>query len=310
MTMASRTIIVKFLISVSLFATFSASTLPSAEKLRDPRIVGGQPATWENTRHQVSLRNKAAEEFWGFGYGHICGGSLISPNIVLTAAHCLYPEKSNIAYKPSELIVVMGLLDLATQGSNTVVAKIKEIRPHPLYNYPKVFANDIALILLAKEVPVSHPLVKTIPLSNSEIAVGVECQISGWGALEFGGNVARWLRIATVNMENVTKCNSSISYNGHIAPGTICAGNFDKGSVDSCQGDSGGPLVCNGVLAGVVSWGDGCAKPRFPGLYSDVYYFRDWISIVELEFYNASPQLTTSLGLMLFTLVMTLSNHF
>lgn len=85
------------------------------------------------------------------------------------------------------------------------------------------------------------------------------------------------LLAANVSIVNIQRCNASESYRGVIAPGLICAGNYTYGGVDSCQGDSGGPLVCNGYLTGVTSWGDGCAQAKRPGLYSDIYYYRDWI---------------------------------
>lgn len=81
----------------------------------------------------------------------------------------------------------------------------------------------------------------------------------------------------------------------------ICAGNYTYGSVDSCQGDSGGPLVCNGKLTGVISWGFECGLPKLPGVYTDVYYYSDWIKE------NRSNRKTLSLILILLSLYMTLN---
>lgn len=71
-------------------------------------------------------------------------------------------------------------------------------------------------------------------------------------------------------------CNDTESYGGELYNGMLCVGHLEGGK-DSCQGDSGGPLICNGKLAGVVSWGYQCATPNYPGIYTDVKYFTDWM---------------------------------
>lgn len=80
-----------------------------------------------------------------------------------------------------------------------------------------------------------------------------------------------------VPIVSTLRCNASDSYNGTLDEGMICAGNFIDGLIDSCQGDSGGPFVCNKVLYGIVSFGKGCGLPFFPGVYTKVSYFKDWI---------------------------------
>lgn len=130
------------------------------------------------------------------------------------------------------------------------------------------------------------------------------------------------LQTADILIQDITRCNASNSYGGILKPGMMCAGYFE-GGIDSCQGDSGknlclqtffyvirssimsktntgGPMVCNGILSGVISWGFKCALPRYPGIYSDVYYFRDWIET------GASIKLTSSLMIMTIAFIMTL----
>lgn len=101
------------------------------------------------------------------------------------------------------------------------------------------------------------------------------CLISGWGHLSFEATTAppAHLQAANILLYDRALCLSSY---GALPPNTICAG-VHAGGIDSCQGDSGGPLFCNGVLAGVISGGFECARPRFPGIYSDVVLFRSWI---------------------------------
>lgn len=87
----------------------------------------------------------------------------------------------------------------------------------------------------------------------------------------------RHLLTVDVPVVSSQTCNDSLSYNGTIDEGMVCAGNLTKGSIDSCQGDSGGPFICNKILVGVVSFGKGCGLPYFPGVYANVSYFRSWI---------------------------------
>lgn len=127
-----------------LVGSFAEEKAVPAIPFFDSRIVGGTPA--QATPYQVSLRLKSADKLYGFGYGHICGGSLIAQDLVLTAAHCLYPEKRSKPYKASELSVAIGLLNINMNTPNTFVSNVKRVIPHKRYNYPKTFANDIALL--------------------------------------------------------------------------------------------------------------------------------------------------------------------
>lgn len=108
------------------------------------RIVGGRPANQSQTRHQVSLRLKATESKYGFGYGHMCGGSLIGPDTVLTAAHCLYKESGKLR-KAKDFVVVMGTMNLTVKTSDTLVYSVKKFIVHRRYS-AKTVQNDIALL--------------------------------------------------------------------------------------------------------------------------------------------------------------------
>lgn len=109
------------------------------------RIVGGRPADALQTKHQISLRLKSLEKKYGFGYGHVCGGSLIGPDLVLTAAHCLYKENSISLRKASDFVVVMGTMNLTIRTSDTLVYSVKKLNVHKRYS-SKTVQNDIALV--------------------------------------------------------------------------------------------------------------------------------------------------------------------
>ncbi|XP_015608190.1 trypsin-1-like [Cephus cinctus] len=137
--------------------------------------------------------------------------------------------------------------------------------------------NDVSLYRLVSRLTLDS-IRQPIPLFNSgESAwVGAMAVITGWGTLTQGGSTPTVLQ--TVSVPNVSKssCNSAYSMWGGLPLFQICAG-YPEGGKDACQGDSGGPLAINGRLAGIVSWGNGCARPGFPGAYTEVAAFRDWI---------------------------------
>merc|ERR1712038_1556086 len=113
-------------------------------------------------------------------------------------------------------------------------------------------------------------------LSGQEYPSGHMCTVSGWGTTSEGGALARILQKVDVPVVSDDDCRDSYGQND-IADSMICAG-LDAGGKDSCQGDSGGPFMCGFGLDGVVSWGYGCAQPGYPGVYTQVSYFVDWVN--------------------------------
>lgn len=244
-------------ISLLLF-TAVASATPTFT----PKIVGGENAEQGEFPYIVSLRSKS--------YGHFCGGSLIAQNWVLTAAHCVKGGKIDEVW--------VGMLD---QKNTAGVEKFKTVKviAHEKYN-SGTLDNDYALIQLDQ-----NSSYKPVALNESEIVVNDETIMSitaGWGATkESSYTLPNILQKVSVPLVSTEACNAKESYDGGITDNMICAG-YQKGGKDSCQGDSGGPLVikdANGahVLAGVVSWGEGCARADKYGVYSKVSSAISWI---------------------------------
>lgn len=237
------------------------------------RIVGGFPALQQATMHQVSIRRKPNDN--SFGNGHMCGGSLINNHTVLTAAHCLV-DNNDRKRAASYFRVVGGSLNRTVISDNTVIRDVSQVITHPRYN-PKNFDNDVGLLILSAIVPENHPTLRPINMTTSKPNPGVVCQTSGWGTPIYNVNIATPVLMAVnVTIQPTELCNASSSYGGLLKSGMFCAGDV-QGNRDACQGDSGGPLVCNGLLAGIVSNGNGCGLARYPGIYADVAYYREWI---------------------------------
>ncbi|XP_048794852.1 trypsin I-P1 isoform X5 [Lagopus muta] len=237
-----------------LFVTFVgvAVALPVSDG-DDDKIVGGYTCGRSAAPYQVSLNS---------GY-HFCGGSLISSQWVLSAAHC---------YK-SSIQVKLGEYNLAsTDGSEQTISASKIIR-HSGYN-SNTLNNDIMLIKLSKAATLNS-YVSTVALPTSCPSAGTTCLISGWGnTLSSGTLYPDVLQCLEAPILSSSQCSSA--YPGEITSNMMCVG-YLNGGKDSCQGDSGGPVVCNGQLQGIVSWGYGCAQRGYPGVYTKVCNYVSWI---------------------------------
>ncbi|XP_069853436.1 cationic trypsin-3-like [Dipodomys merriami] len=219
----------------------------------DDRIVGGYTCAKNSLPYQVSLNSE----------GHICGGSLISDQWVLSAAHCY----------EHQLQVHLGEHNIhAIEGDEQFIDAAKII-PHPEYKEDTI-DNDIMLIKLKSPATINSR-VSTVSLPRSCASAGTQCLVSGWGnTLSNGFNLPSLLQCLDAPVLSDAICH--MAYPGQITNNMFCLG-FLEGGKDSCQYDSGGPVVCNGELQGIVSWGHGCALKGKPGVYAKVCNYLDWI---------------------------------
>ena len=233
-----------------------------------PEIVGGSPVSISDHPYQVSLEI-ATDPGWVMS----CGGTILTPEWIVTAAHCLeYLPNGGSAYVTATSVsVAYGITSLP--ASSYISAD--QVHIHPDWNR-NTMENDIGLVHLA--TPIEGRSLPLLDL-NSQPEDGDPLFVTGWGRTSSGGSASEVLRGALVFVDE-----SCGSYPGPtlipvIDSKMICAGGQGN---DSCQGDSGGPLVGNysGILylVGIVSWGEGCAQSSYPGVYTRVSSYTDWVS--------------------------------
>ncbi|XP_050555471.1 trypsin 3A1-like [Spodoptera frugiperda] len=217
------------------------------------RIVGGRQVSIKQVPYQVL-------------YGMYCGGTLIAPDWVITAAHC----------KDKEKFILAG----STQRSQATKYMICAHFLHPLWNTTHLHTHDYdyQLVLLEQAVPVT-PNSRPIAIGNvDDIREGEMITVSGWGHTKYKQRVmqdiVRRVRVPVMAHE-ICKSLPLMNYKT-ITPRMFCGG-YLNGSKDSCQGDSGGPAILHGKLVGLVSFGVGCAMKDQPGVYSNIPLVRNWI---------------------------------
>ncbi|XP_043961464.1 suppressor of tumorigenicity 14 protein [Gambusia affinis] len=235
------------------------------------KIVGGSDAVLGSWPWQVSLQMER--------YGHVCGATVVSNRWLISAAHC-FQDSDAIKYSDARAWRAYLGMRVMTRGNHGGATRlIRRILLHPQYDQ---FTSDYDIALLELSAPVFfNDLVQPVcvPAASHTFTTGTNCFVTGWGVLMEDGELASRLQEASVKIINRKVCNKL--YDDAVTPRMLCAGNL-QGGVDACQGDSGGPLVClergrRWFLAGIVSWGEGCARQNRPGVYTQVVKFTDWI---------------------------------
>ena len=250
----------------------TATRAQKSEETAKKRIIGGHDAPRGRYEYIVSLQAESGK--------HTCGGTLIAPDIVLSAAHC-YGSFTRVS---------IGLHNFSIDRSYEIYSVTTDI-PHPKYQYSEDNTDvsyDFLLIKLSQPVakfdPVRLNRKKSIPQKKGDPLV-----VMGWGTIDTDGTIMspHLQEVVLKYLPNDT-CKTSrgwidgvlYSYASFVQDSMLCA--WDEGK-DACVGDSGGPIIVSGddaatdVQVGVVSYGVGCASPDFPGIYSRLSDQMEWI---------------------------------
>ncbi|XP_053072295.1 plasma kallikrein isoform X5 [Acinonyx jubatus] len=234
----------------------------------DTRIVGGSNSSWGEWPWQVSLQVKLTAR------SHLCGGSIIGHQWVLTAAHCFDGLPLQDVWR-----VYSGIFNLSEITTETPFSRIKEMIIHPNYKMSDS-GDDLALIRL--EPPLNYTEFQKpicLPSKDDTNTMYTNCWVTGWGFTKEKGKIQNILQKANIPLVSSEECQKKYR-DYEVTKQMICAG-YKEGGKDACKGDSGGPLVCkhNGIwhLVGITSWGEGCGRREQPGVYTKVAEYVDWI---------------------------------
>ncbi|WP_394845450.1 serine protease [Pendulispora brunnea] len=263
----NRASFAKLVASFACFGLANAACAVQSEEMSSPEpgtdstqqaVVGGKRASKGEFPWMVRLGDSPQETA-----PPACGGALYTPQIVLTAAHCVGDTGPD-----TSITVLARAIDV--RDSAATIVKSTYVHTSPTYAAGK--GGDWALVKLAKPVPNAV----TLPIATSAKYNSGTFGVAGWGNTTEGGQNSRYLLKAEVPFIDDAKCKSAGGIYANLnANAEICAGYWDRGGIDTCQNDSGGPMfrkddAGNWIQVGIVSWGDGCARAKAPGVYTEV----------------------------------------
>ncbi|HYD29826.1 MAG TPA: serine protease, partial [Azospirillaceae bacterium] len=273
---------------------FGIGLLSAVEGRADDKIVGGRPAAAGSWPWQVAI---VAAGNTDNADAQFCGGSLIGPRWVLTAAHCV--AEGGVVTSPASIKVLMGTHSLSTGGRRLAVERIVV---HPAYD-EATSDNDIALVKLSSTVLGRAIRLMTPELEPQLLPLGITGTVTGWGRTNPStGDAARDTQpifnpqLMQVDLPIVARTRCQALYDPFTS-NMLCAG-VQTGGKDSCQGDSGGPLMVadslgGWVQAGIVSFGRGCAQRGVFGAYTRVARYHHWVQS-EVGSVTGSPVLSVA----------------
>jgi secreted trypsin-like serine protease len=247
--------VVVALLSALLAGLLTHAAPASAAAQRPEKIVGGyvpHDSQWPWLAAVVIPRG-------------LCGGTLVAPRLVLTAAHCVVGKRGGVT-PARRLAVVLGRPNLASSGGEAI--GVAAVVPHAGYDR-RSMRNDVALLVLRGS---SRQPPATLLPAGTGLGIGTPLTAMGWGATREKGELSTRRLAVDLPLWSDAACGRRVR--GYDPATMLCAGHV-QGGADTCQGDSGGPLMAavqgGWRLVGVVSFGDGCARPNSPGVYAWVH---------------------------------------
>ncbi|MER5889933.1 serine protease [Streptomyces sp. NPDC001941] len=253
------------LTGTAVLATLALGAVPPAQA--DGVVIGGQPVKVSDTPWAVAVSSR--DRFGGTRAGQFCGGVVVAPTKVVTAAHCLSREVLGVDLaEVTDLKVIAGRSELRAGGGREIRVTGTWINP----GYDMITnSGDYAVLTLASPLPASSAIAVAGP-GDPAYTPGTPAGVYGWGDTTGSGGYSvalRGTRVQVLPDEMCARAYPGDAEGEYLAGPMLCAGD-PKGGHDACQGDSGGPLVARGRLIGLVSWGSGCGQAGNPGVYTRI----------------------------------------
>nr|XP_021200767.2 trypsin-3 [Helicoverpa armigera] len=239
-------------------------SVPVPDTADSARIVNGYEVDITEVPYQAAIKKKVLS-----GWAHMCGAVVVSSRGILTAAHCAVSYVS----QPSDIRVTVGTSHRVSGGKNYDVSVVYV---HEKYS-STTLEHDIALLGTTKYIEFGQTVSPVnIASQHFVLPIGTGAVVSGFGTTSYEGPTSDVLRATRVSIIAQSVCTRAYLRIAAIGSGMVCASGVDPAR-DACQGDSGGPLVVGSHVVGIVSWGEGCANPSYPGVYTRVSEYSSWI---------------------------------
>ncbi|KAG8187277.1 hypothetical protein JTE90_019166 [Oedothorax gibbosus] len=244
------------------------------------RVVGGQEAERGGWPWMAVVFVEKRNGNWSPD----CGGALVTTRHVITAAHCVVSGRGSATMNPRQLRVRLGAHDLRLNSEpDAIEVGVDAVRRHEQFD-PRTYKNDITVLRLSRPVRFTdkiQPVCLPYDSLRTDDLTSKTSTVTGFGTTSFNGAASDVLMEVSFDITDQEECRRAYERELNITDVYLCAGTAD-GSKDSCQGDSGGPLVTIGkeshyYLVGVVSFGKLCAQPGYPGVYTRVTKYLDWL---------------------------------
>ncbi|XP_017957643.1 putative trypsin-6 [Drosophila navojoa] len=288
-----------FWLLISGSCTALQSSVRRAKRLSSPEF--NAEIYTKLTKYVVSFRSRTPVKH--FGDNHYCGGSIISPVFVLTAASCVMDERK-IPHSNRLLQIVAGAPDrLRVLRGNTINIPIREI--FVPVNYTLYHTFNIALVKLGFALPSKNPHIGILELPTSPPIPGQQYRVLGWGRMYAGGFLPAKILYIDVMLQTQKTCSSLLE---NYEPEMLCAGHLDT-TIDQnpCPGDTGSPLMDNTTIYGIVIYSLGCGHKQIPSVYTNVWYHLSWIIAITKR--NASTLIRNRLLLLLLNVIISLCSN-